>query len=236
MTYPFKLEEVLASNKQVEWTATNVGGVPVIVSDNVLVDYTKMRDIAVQSPARMWKNLDGGKIFVDYYDCRQLFGGAKNDLQKMTVDAVEHFFGVRVESYVDIYTNWFKQIAPKRSDISIPHSDHKRGPTSFTVITYLNNQQECSGGTAFLRHRASGRTFLRGEDKAVFYDAYDGLTEDGSDYWCEIKRGEWEIVGVVDMKPGRTIVFPSEFIHAAFHPDDGFFDSPRLTMVYWQTL
>jgi len=43
----------------------------------------------------------------------------------------------------------------------------------------------------------------------------------------------WEKIGAIDMAPGRMMIFPAEYFHAAWHPGDSFFDSPRLTLVFW---
>ena len=42
-----------------------------------------------------------------------------------------------------------------------------------------------------------------------------------------------ERVGTIDMAPGRLLIFPSEYFHAAYHPQDSFFEFPRLTLAFW---
>ena len=42
-----------------------------------------------------------------------------------------------------------------------------------------------------------------------------------------------EHVGSVEMAPGRLLIFPSEFFHAAWHPMDSFLEFPRLTLAFW---
>jgi hypothetical protein len=43
----------------------------------------------------------------------------------------------------------------------------------------------------------------------------------------------WDLVGTVDMLPGRLLIFPSEYFHAAYHPQNSFFEFPRLTLAFW---
>jgi hypothetical protein len=38
---------------------------------------------------------------------------------------------------------------------------------------------------------------------------------------------------VIDMVPGRLLIFPSQYFHAAFHPQNSFYDFPRLTLAFW---
>ena len=59
------------------------------------------------------------------------------------------------------------------------------------------------------------------------------IVETGRDYWPEGHEQYWETVGSVDMSPGRLLVFPSEFFHAAWHPEDSFDEFPRLTLAFW---
>jgi len=35
------------------------------------------------------------------------------------------------------------------------------------------------------------------------------------------------------MVTGRMLIFPAKYFHAAFHPEDSFFDFPRLTLAFW---
>jgi hypothetical protein len=42
------------------------------------------------------------------------------------------------------------------------------------------------------------------------------------------------MIGSVAMKPGRTLIFPGEFVHAAHHPDDAYLAFPRLNVVHWE--
>ncbi len=44
---------------------------------------------------------------------------------------------------------------------------------------------------------------------------------------------EPELVGAVDMAPARLSIFPSEYFHAAYHPQNSFQDFPRLTLAFW---
>ena len=128
---------------------------------------------------------------------------------------------------------WFMQINAKRADFAVPHSDFtEQFRRSFTCILYLNTPEECSGGTAFFRFRPSNSlTFDEGYARAAKDDSRIGET--GMDYWPEAAREHWEVIGTVDMVPGRLLIFPSEYFHAAHHPVDSFYGFPRLTLTFW---
>ena len=135
------------------------------------------------------------------------------------------------DASVDV--NWFRQIHEKRDDSAVPHNDMTdKVQRSFTCIVYLNRREECSGGTAFFRFKKSGslvldETYLR----AIRDDSR--LAETGLDYWPSGTDEWWERVGTVDMVPGRLLIFPSEYFHAAYHPQNSFYEFPRLTLAFW---
>ena len=39
--------------------------------------------------------------------------------------------------------------------------------------------------------------------------------------FIQVQRA-WELVGTVDMVPGRLIIFPSEYFHSAYNPQNSF--------------
>jgi hypothetical protein len=134
------------------------------------------------------------------------------------------------DASVDV--NWFMQIRDKRADFAVPHNDVTNVRRSFTCILYLNRREECSGGTAFFRFKKSGSLVLdEPYARAIRDDAR--LAETGLDYWPSAVAETWEHVGTVDMAPGRLLIFPSEYFHAAYHPQNSFYDFPRLTLAFW---
>jgi uncharacterized protein (TIGR02466 family) len=209
--------------------------IPTIVIDDFLKNPGQVRDIVGRTPATNWKHEPGGRNFVDYYDCRLRFpirypnymvGAAQKVIQKI--------FGINTrpaDPSVDV--NWFMQIKEKRGDFAVPHGDMTENVTrSFTCIVYLNRQEECSGGTAFFRFkRSKSLAFDDAYARAVKEDPL--IAETGLDYWPEQSQDLWERVGAIDMMPGRMLIFPSQYFHSAYHPQDSFYDFPRLTLAFW---
>lgn len=232
---PYKLNEVLQSNYQGDWFMTNIPNVPVIFSDNFLIDHTKLKNLLVDAPASSMQNRRGGN-FVDYYDCRQYLGYENLTFHDEIRKVIFRHYGVMTKLNGDIYTNWFLQIKKRPSDISIPHTDHVQHSIQFTILTYLNDENECCGGTAFFKHKKSQKISLYHQDKELFFSLYPELIEDGANYWLEKNLPEWELLGFVEMRPRRVIIFPSEFFHSAYHTDDKYFQVPRLTLVYSETI
>ena len=233
---PFLLNEVFDVRPDLKLSLEAIRDeIPTVVIDDFLKNPEQAREVAGSAPAANWKYEKGGRNFVDYYDCRLRFpirypnsmiGAAQHvirDVYKITTRPLD--------ASVDV--NWFKQIHEKRADFAFPHNDiTEKVNRSFTCIAYLNRREECSGGTAFFRFKKSGSLKL---DEPYFkaIQADSKLAETGLDYWPARPEESWELVGTVDMVPGRLLIFPSEYFHAAYHPQNSFYDFPRLTLAFW---
>jgi hypothetical protein len=197
-----------------------------------------VREIVGSTPAANWKHEQGGRNFVDYYDCRIRFPiSYPNNLIALAQQAIAKVYAVATrpaEARVDV--NWFKQIREKRGDFAVPHSDAREdGRRSFTCIVYLNRSEECSGGTAFFRFKQSTSLVLdEVYNRAIQQDSR--IAETGRDYWPYRAEEHWQQVGAVDMVPGRLVIFPSEYYHAAYHPQNSFYEFPRLTLAFWMVV
>lgn len=208
--------------------------VPTVVIDDFLKQPERVRDVVGQAPAGNWKHEQGGKNFVDYYDCRLRFPiRYPNHIVSAAQHVIRDVYKVTTRpSDASVDVNWFMQIREKRADFAVPHSDMTNVQRSFTCILYLNRPEECSGGTAFFSFKKSGSLVL---DEAYVQAIRDDskLAETGLDYWPTGAEKSWETVGTVDMLPGRLLIFPSEYFHAAYHPQNSFYEFPRLTLAFW---
>lgn len=233
---PFLFNEVFDVHPNLTITRTPIAdAIPALVIDDVLRFPERARELVGRAPAANWKHEEGGRNFVDYYDCRLRFPiRYPNKLVALAQQAIRKVYSLDtrpIDASVDV--NWFMQIRERRADFAVPHSDMSEGVNrSFTCVLYLNRPDECSGGTAFFRFKESSSLVLdEGYARAVHENP--GLAETGLDYWPELAQEAWERVGVIDMAPGRLLVFPSEYFHAAYHPEDSFYDWPRLTLAFW---
>jgi uncharacterized protein (TIGR02466 family) len=233
---PFLFDDVFEVCKDLKLSLEPIqNAIPTIVIDNFLKHPEEAREVVGSAPAPNWKHEKGGKNFVDYYDCRLRFPiRYPNAMISAAQQAIHQVCAVKtrpLDASVDV--NWFMQIREKRADFAVPHNDiTERVRRSFTCILYLNRRDECSGGTAFFRFKKSGSLVL---DEAYARALRDDprIAETGLDYWGGGTGEWWETVGTVDMAPGRLLIFPSEYFHAAYHPQNSFYDFPRLTLAFW---
>jgi uncharacterized protein (TIGR02466 family) len=209
--------------------------IPTVVIDDFLKHPEEARDVVGRAPAANWKHEKGGKNFVDYFDCRLRFPiRPPNGMIAAAHHVIRKVYAIETRpSDASVDVNWFMQIREKRADFAVPHNDMTTNvQRSFTCIVYLNRREECSGGTAFFRFRKSGSLVL---DEPYLQAIREDprIAETGLDYWGGGAEEWWEHVGAVDMVPGRLLIFPSEHFHAAYHPQNSFYDFPRLTLAFW---
>ncbi len=233
---PFLLNEVFEVRPDLKLSLAPIqNAIPTVVVDDFLKNPDQARDLVGSAPAANWKHVQGGRNFVDYYDCRLRFPILyPNSMIAAARQIIRQVFKVDArpsEASVDV--NWFKQIHEKRAESAVPHNDMTdKERRSFTCIVYLNRREECSGGTAFFRFKKTGSLVL--DEKYVDAIREDPkLAETGRDYWPPQADESWERVGSIDMVPGRLLIFPSEYFHAAYHPQNSFYEFPRLTLAFW---
>jgi uncharacterized protein (TIGR02466 family) len=233
---PFLLNELFEVRQDLKVSLEAIQNtIPTVVVDGFLKHPERARDVVGSAPAANWKHVQGGKNFVDYYDCRLRFPILyPNSMLAAAQQIIRQVYQVDTrpaEASVDV--NWFKQIREKRAESAVPHNDMTdKVRRSFTCIVYLNRREECSGGTAFFRFKKTGSLVL--DEKYVEAIRQDPtLGETGRDYWPPHSDESWERVGSTDMVPGRLLIFPSEYFHAAYHPQNSFFEFPRLTLAFW---
>jgi len=236
---PFLHNELFAVNKEVEININKIGDMKCLIIDNIFSNFDALREMVLQCPPGNWKYIEGGRNYVDYYDCRIAFNPRQYKLLTATQKIISSGFSDFVQDSTDgVDVNWFKQIADKKCDFAYPHSDEQEDQQSYTCLIYLNKQDECSGGTAFFRNKYTGKTHHYGNidldpEMNEFFIKYPPHAETGFEYWAHKDMQHWEMTGFVEMKPNRMVIFPANYFHAAYHPVNGFFDYPRLTMIYW---
>ena len=216
-TGPILIDDVFAVNDECN---VEVIDEDIIVIDNMFKDWTKVRNVFIDAPAFNWKIPEGTRNFIDYYDCRHYLTHPQIYPFVDTVCKIlEHVHKYKCRNILGennaLRTNWFKQIKPKKSDWAQIHQDGQT-PGEFTMITYLNTEEESSGGTSLFK-----------TIKRIDMDGHTGM-----DYWSKVPKEKLGEIIKIEMKPNRTIIFKSNVPHAAWHPIDSFYDFPRHNIVF----
>lgn len=235
MSQPFLFNDVFTINRDLKIDSAEIDGVPAVVIDDYLSNVENARVIVGDAPATNWKITPDGRNFTDYFDCRQRFPVFfPNPLIDGARQVVQEVYAIETRPQnpcVDV--NWFKQVNSRRADFAVPHHDVVGdSPRTFTCLVYLNRASECSGGTSFFRFRDSG-SLVVDQSYHLTTQRDPRIVETGKDYWPIEPDLFWDCVGNAEMVPGRLLIFPSEFFHAAWHPEDSFQSFPRLTLAFW---
>jgi hypothetical protein len=210
-------------------------GMILLTVDNILKNYQEAYDTISSSPVSDWKNAENGKNFIDYKEGRLQYP-VRNQVKLLDVsyEIIKHYYNVETDlNFGSIDVNVFQQILPRTNDFNIVHTDQHPGSRSFTCLLFLNQPEECSGGTAFLQHRPSGLYCGDTRSMSNLIEDNPNLYHNGINYWNQDDGKIWQMTQYAEMKSNRLIIFPSDFFHTAYHPMDSFFDFSRLTLVFW---
>lgn len=101
----------------------------------------------------------------------------------------------------------------------------------FASVLYLNPPEQCSGGTAFWRHKELGidRLPTRGElaNKGINSDSYYSMIDQE---WKKLEA--WEQTHFIPMSWNRFITYPTCFFHSRY-PFEAFGTSPKDGRLIW---
>jgi hypothetical protein len=230
---PFLYNDLFKLNINLNIKTKLINNMQLVIVDNLFGNFNNLRKMILNCPPGNWKYKNGGFNFKDYYDCRLSFPSLQTQLLDTTKNIILNIFNKKTtHSDKVIEVNWFKQIKKKRSNFAFPHSDQSSKNQSYTCLIFLNSKEECSGGTAFFKNKILNKdnSYLDKETEQFYIENPDSI-ENGYDYWGNEKY--WDIISHIEMKPNRMIIFPSHYLHAAYHPKNSFFNKPRLTLVFW---
>lgn len=132
----------------------------------------------------------------------------------------------------------------------LPHVD----PT-LTALVYLNQPDDCSGGTAFYRHRPTGIDFVDFEPdpRLVLFAQAMGYRRSHFEelgYWGVLERllfnprfasdaptplnegnDVWELLDLVEMRFNRLIIYDGRIPHSMWVDPDRYRDVPRVNQL-----
>lgn len=140
---------------------------------------------------------------------------------------------------IDLQVNLLKGGEPCPSYSLVPHTDN---PNLLAFNLYLNQEEDCRGGTSFYQHLPSESNFsLAGisndfeqtisfeKQNQTYKNEYDNNTETILDSTL-VDTEIWKEELMIDMKFNRMVIYPSYYFHSAYIEKDWFVDSPRVTL------
>jgi hypothetical protein len=164
------------------------------------------------------------------------------------VDAVCRHWGTAGEARGDRMLNLSRYRAVSLRPLQrLPHVD-----ATLTALVYLNEPHECSGGTAFYRHRSTGIEHIPLRPDAEIIDlarglgyttadmraaGYGGMLErlffnprfaPEADGFVNDGNGAWELLELAEMRFNRLLIYDGRIPHSMWVEPDAFRDTDRL--------
>lgn len=196
MNIPFIPEDLLEINENYKVVFNND---LMLIVDDWYKNFDQFYDLLRQAPLPRWKWQEGGKNFVDYYDCRPLFNLNFPDhkkinrfvatLKELIAEKFNDTNNLELENNL-LEFNFYKNIKKNvSSDLQhFPHVDFK-----YNCIVYFD--KICSGGTAIYPD-------LKNLQNTESYNLLHNI----SNY----KRI------LIQSKPNRLVIFKGNFYHGGF--------------------
>lgn len=208
----------------------------VIIIDNFLADPAEVRRLAMNlDMAEDNKSFYPGVSAVPNWDCSSLYYALQNILER-TIKPSE------ISLRISAMTTKPKDLLPMQSR---PHADHCYA----AGMIYLNTPEQCSGGTAFYRHRATGFEWLPTTYLDHHRAAADrlGISIETLDERLKAEptatgqyitgtNDEWELIDSIDMRNNRFVVYTGNLFHSAYYTENMFgdaIDQRRLTFNFF---
>ena len=109
------------------------------------------------------------------------------------------------------------------------HSDG--GYSDFAAVLYMCKPEDCQGGTAFWRHKATNFTALPTEEQVR------KVGKKPSQVWEKISKSwntpdAWQRMGTAEMKFNRIIIYPTKNFHSRW-PFEAFGSTPQDGRLIW---
>ena len=190
----------------------------ILIVDNWYKNYDKLYEVITAMPVQRWKWEEGGRNFIDYYDCRSVInmhypsehkldkflGEIGNVITEHLIDEVQQLQVIGGLLEFNFYKNIKKDVSNNLQHY--PHVDF-----AYNYIVYLDKVS--SGGTALYPNM-----------NALPDAEADNLLFDVSPYDKKI----------IYAKPNRMVIFPGETPHGGYIQDhNAYTDDWRMNHVFF---
>lgn len=211
MIFPFVCNDLFKINPNHKITHNEC----VVIVDDWYLNYEEMYHVLINMPVARWKWVEGGRNFIDYYDCRPVFPVSASDIRLSIQPGIElikliikTYFGdsrnLELRGDPAAY-NYYKNIKKGVSN-SLQHFPHR--DSNYNAIVYLDKVS--SGGTAMYNM------------PSVNNSEHLNILHDVSNYPKMI----------VNSAPNRLVIFDGSMMHGGYIEDhDLYVDNWRINQV-----
>lgn len=242
----FKITPCDKHNIFIKTIISNKESFNVLIIDGLYENWTLLRNLVMHTPSSIFNIMDtpNTRNGIDYYDCRSIFSIKTSNCIEYLRHLIAQYFEVRVSSDVKntVYSNWYYMLKNRTTDFALPHVDcfntYKDPLRQYTILTFLNNEAECFGGTGFYKNLYLNSVYPVNDYDFDYEDLANicpHMKQFQNNFTMPMKyMQEWEMVDYIPMKPNRTIIFPSNIYHGAYFPTNYYKNIPRINIVTWE--
>jgi hypothetical protein len=138
-------------------------------------------------------------------------------------EAISKFFGMPVKISISAF-----RLGHENTDLHVNiHSDNTVNGARWAGVYYLNEPEQCKGGTAFYRLKETGWDTMPTQEQL---DAVGKNLDWMKDKWT--KEEEWDLISLAGMKFNRFIFYPCEYFHSRY-PLKGWGNKPEESRLVW---
>lgn len=187
---------------------------PVLQFDDFASDARAVRDAVISGPFETVTGPDGAKYTgISRYEVPQWFSRIG---ELIGCPIIPRLAGFRLNLEGELPHSWV-------------HSDDICA--KYATVLYLNPAEQCSGGTAFWKHKQTGMTRLPSDTEiqssgCVPLNFHRWMTAE----WKNLSA--WEQYAMVPMQFNRFITYPTCFFHSRF-PFEAFGKGPEDGRLVW---
>lgn len=210
----------MSGDKPIEILKVGAKEQPVVIIDDFHPDFARLREMATQ---------------LEFASLSPYYPGVQAQMDPRHLQPVEptilpilrDVFGAK--DGLSIVQCCYSLVTTKDRDLQpiqrLPHVD-TTDPGRIALLHYLG--PEAGGGTAFYRHRATGLDVLDQDQFVAFSKAVEqeGHPKPG---YMRGSDDRFEMIGHVEAKPNRAVLYRSQLLHSGFIPETlAFSEDPRV--------
>lgn len=236
MNFNFVDTDLICINDNLELEITTIPKTThkILTIDNFLKNPEDLQDIASKQyfekiPSN--KNGSPGWISITNLKFNQIITTAKH--------LSDNYLDTFHNNKVSLQFNLFQGGMPCKYTSILPHVDQSL--SAFQI--YLNNPEDCHGGTNFYKHLESESTvnveyldpdFKKTESYYKFNKYVKEISQNNYNTILDSRQIDssiWEPIHHVEMKPNRFVMYPSYVFHSAYIEKEWYQDNKRIGLV-----
>lgn len=179
-------------------------------------------------PEQRAKEMREASVALPYYNIR-FHGGHYNRVHWRSNDELKPEIEAVFGRPIDQQFTFFRRNVKGEMSKDMVH--HDADTSEYVALLYLNRPEDCQGGTALFRHKATGKEEFPSE--FGIRRAGKSPKREQAKFTRDWMNAEaWEMTELLDMKFNRVIIYPCNWFHSRY-PREAFGTTPEDSRTIW---